>query len=228
MMSVAIFAAAPATPASAPASSATGVLIVCHGHGRLAQSELLGVELQHSDPVVTERSERSRCAAELRRQRDRDRREAGPGLHETDEPTGRLEPERRRHRLLQQRACGHHCVPVLSRDARAFVRCAGELVVHELRRALRHQHGGRVDDVLARRAEMDGARMGLADPRPQRANERLGRVSGGAALHCELGDVVQRRITCVGDRSGSLLGEDAGPALRAGERALGVEHRAQP
>ena len=83
-------------------SSASGSRRVCQGTHRLGQVELLRVRVQDVEPAVAERGERApappSCAGSSRG------RQAPPRVDDPDEPAGGLQPERRRHRLLEQRA----------------------------------------------------------------------------------------------------------------------------
>jgi hypothetical protein len=71
------------------------------------------------DATVAERCERSAGAAELRRQARG--KQPLARVDEADEPAGGLQAERRRHRLLQQRARSHHGAAMGLREARARV-----------------------------------------------------------------------------------------------------------
>ena len=74
----------------------------------LGEPELLCEEARYLRPAGPEHRERSGCAAELRRERQS--AEARARVEHSDEPAGCLQPERRRHRLLQERARRHRGV----------------------------------------------------------------------------------------------------------------------
>ena len=93
------------------------------------------------------------------------------------EPAGRLEAERRRHRLLKERSCGHRRRAVSAGELRTSVGEALELCQHEPDGATGDEHRGRIHDVLARCSEMDEVSGLVADGRPELADERLRRVS---------------------------------------------------
>jgi len=91
------------------------------------------------------------------------------------------------------------------------------------RGALREKHHGRVDDVLARRADVErfgtlGSRSGeqLDEPR-----DRIARQSG---LRSDIRYVEARRASSHGDGVGRFRGGEACPGESARESGLDVEH----
>ena len=108
--------------------------------------------------------------------------EPAAGLEDPDEPAGRLEPERRRHGLLEQGAGGHRRLAMLAREAAHAAATRSSSRQDEPEGAARDEHRGRVEDVLARRAPVDVAGGVVADGLAQRPDERLDRVAGRAAL----------------------------------------------
>ena len=102
-------------------------------------------------------------------------------MDDPDEPARRLQPERRRHGLLQQRAAGHDGGAMLLGELRARARHAVELGDDDRRRVARDERGRGVEDVLARRAAMHVTRA-LAQP----SHERLDGIAGAAAVANEL------------------------------------------
>ena len=152
------------------------------GQHRLGEAELRGQLGEHPRPVLAERGERAGRAAELRR------RGAPPAsrsarVEQRRQPAGGLEPERRRQRLLQQRAAGHQRVAVLVREPRARVRAAPSSSREDQRqRAARHEHRGGVEHVLAGRAAVDVAGGVALSGRGQRRDQRRHRVAARRGL----------------------------------------------
>ena len=119
-----IFASTPEAISSAAPSSAIRTRFVCQGSVGLGEAELCGVEARRS-PGRAHRAPqacRQRRRAALRGPSRRSSDEPRAGVEHGDEPACRLEPERRRHGLLQQRATGHRRVPVRARQRRARAR----------------------------------------------------------------------------------------------------------
>ena len=199
------------------------------GEGRHGQVELLGVQLEHADALVAEAGERPRGSAELGSEAllgDLGQRRSSLG--HPDQPAGCLEPERRRHCLLEQGARGHRRRPVLPSQGGARRDDPVGFVQHELDRPAGDQHRRRVEDVLARGAAVHVARGVVSDGRGERSDERLDGVSGRAAVLEELREVeaggVARRLD-LGRRRG---GHEPGGGCCARERALGREHSLEP
>ena len=130
------------------AELATGRRRACHGTTGSGRPSSSAYAFEHLEPVVAESGERAARAAELRREA---RRRAGARVHDADQPARRLEPERRRHGLLEQRARRRH-----------RARCSSASLAHAARRRRaprrsaqsrpRDERRRRVEDVLARRA----------------------------------------------------------------------------
>ena len=181
-MSPPIFAAASAAAVSAAPISAMRRRFECHGSDGLGQRELLGVEADDLERSIAQRRERACGSAELRREPlllyDSER---SPRVDHTDEPAGGLQPERRRHRLLQEGARGHRRRPVRAGERSAPGGQPIELREDEVERSTSDEHRRRVDDVLARRPEVDVVGGVAADGAAQLAHERLGGVSDLAA-----------------------------------------------
>ena len=111
-----IFARTPASDLEGRAELGDSDAVRVPGQRRLGEIELEGVQARDLGPVLAERSERPGGTAR-----------AGPrgscrgaatsrarASSSGDEPAGSLEPERRRHGLLEQRATGHRRVAVVS------------------------------------------------------------------------------------------------------------------
>ena len=151
-------------------------------HDRLRQLELR---------ARTRRSTSSPCRRA--RRASRRRRRAAPGsarrrealarVHEPDEPARRLQPERRRHRLLQQRARQPYGRSMLVARAARRRRRRRRARAGRARRVARDERRRGVEDVLARRAVVgvlgDRSRSrrtsgstGLPAARPSRASAR--------------------------------------------------------
>ena len=130
----------------------------------LGQVELLREQAQHLEPAVAERRQRPGRSAQLGREpRLADLHQAAAGLDERDEPGSGLCSERRRHRLLQQRAAGHDSGAMRAGELRARRRSAVQLAADEQERAPGDEHRGRVHRVLACRAPVDVAGRLAAD-----------------------------------------------------------------
>ena len=157
-----------------------------------------------------------------------DRSEAHPSLEHRDEPARRLETEGRRHGLLQERPRRHRRRAVRADELRAAAREPVELVEHERGRPARDEHRGGVDDVLARRAEVNEIRRVSTDRLTECANQRLGRIADRTACPRELLDVVQLGATRIRDPRRGRVGNEPGAGPGPGERCLRVEHPLQP
>ena len=180
---------------------------------RLRQIELLRVRVQHGEPVVAERGERPGRAAELRGQAHVG--EAVARVDDPDEPARRLQPERRRHGLLQQRAAGHDGCAMLVGELRAGGRHAVELAARRSpsRRARRARPRCRGCPGSWRR-----------DARRSDRSRNL-RTSGSTGLPA------RRPSRTSSFDVQPVYGEDVVAEverLRAGKRTLGGEHRPQP
>ena len=114
-----------------------------------------------------------------------------------------------------------------ARQLRAPVGEPVEVGEHEPDRAPRHEHRRRVDDVLARRAEMHGVGR-RADPLAQRLHERLRRVPHGAAVLRDQLRVEEIAAARLGDARCRLLRHEPGRGPREREGALRVEHALEP
>ena len=124
-----------------------------------------------SEPTAPPSWARSRSLAHARDQRARLR---------APKPAGRLQPERRRHGLLHQRAAGDRASAGARGPGRRSARPPGRATRDQAERAPGDQHRSAVDDVLARRAEVDEARRLGASP------ARIARTSGSAGLPAAL------------------------------------------
>ena len=199
------------------------------GHGRLGEAELPGEERRDLDAAVAERREGPGGSAELRREAPiRELAQPLTGVEHRHEPARGLEPERRRHGLLQQRPRRHRRVPVRSREGRAGVRHAAEVGEHQPERSPGDQHRRGVHHVLARSAEVHPPRVLLSHACDERAHERLGRGAGSARLREQLLPVVLVGGARGGDRRRRVDGDDSRGGARVGERPLRVEHRREP
>ena len=141
--------------------------------------------------------------------------EPGAGVEHGDEPAGCLEPERRRHGLLQQRATGHRRVAVRPASVAHASATRCELVEHEAERP-------RVTSIAAVSitswlvAPRCTQRAGLLPhPRDERAHERLDRVADPPALQQQLLPVVAVGRARRGDRRRLGRGDDTGEGARA-------------
>ena len=174
-MSPAILPATPAADASAAPELGDPLPVGVPRHLRLGQVELVCVEARHLETPVAERCERSRGTPELGREAvAADPLEAVEGIHQRDQPDGALQPERRRHGVLEERPPGHRRRSVRARKLRAAGGGRVEPAADESERPLRDEHRGRVHDVLARGPPVDEAGRLPADRRDA-ARERAAR-----------------------------------------------------
>ena len=133
-------------------------------HG-LREPELLCVEPDDLGCLVSESGEGSCGAAELRCEPLVSHGGESPArLEHRDEPACRLQPERRRHRLLEEGARSHRRRAVGTGERGTSVGEPVELREHEFDGTARDEHRGRVDDVLARRAQVDVVGSLVAEP----------------------------------------------------------------
>ena len=223
--SSAILAAAPASTASAPPSSAIRVRGSC-ATGGPARPGRARRRRARAPGCPRHRSRRAcRGAAELGGEPLLgDLGQQASRLGDPDQPAGCLEPERRRHSLLQQGARGHRRRPVLPGQDGARRHDAVGLGQHEQDRPVGDEHRRGVEDVLARGAAVHVARRVVSDRRGERADERLDRVAGGATVLEQLLEVEAGGVTrCLDLRRGRGRHEPGGGCC-AHERALGREH----
>ena len=197
------------------------------GNGCLRQAELVGVKPRNLGPGVAERSERARRPAELSSEACRlELRESPASVEHGDEPACGLEPEGRRHGLLEQRAGRHRRVPVrrgrASRTTSATPREIGE---DQPERAAGDEHRGGVHHVLARRTQVHEGTCFLADTGDEGTHERLDRIADLPTVAQKLRPVVPRRRARLFDRARRIVRDDTGASAGAGERALGFEQR---
>ena len=113
-------------------------------------------------------------------------------------------------------------------EARTITRQPIELGDNEPGRSVRDEHRRRVDDVLARRAEVDGIGSPLAGRVAERADERLGRIAHGAPFLHESPRVVEVDATHIRDLRGGLLRDETDGGARRRERAFRFEHAHEP
>ena len=141
--------------AEGPGQLADACSVGVPGDLRLGEPELLRERTQHGRTVIAERGERSHSAAELHGEPlAPDGVQAIGDLVERLGPPGRLEPERDRERVLQQRSPGHQGLAVAEGDFRGRVGGGAQIVEQRTERPLRDQHRRGVQDVLTRRAAM--------------------------------------------------------------------------
>ena len=103
-----------------------------------------------------------------------------------------------------------------------------ELREHECGGATRDEHRGRVDDVLAGRAQVDVVGSVVAGCSAELADERLRRVPDRAAVAREALRVVELGAARLADPSGGFLRDEAECSACLREGALRVEHPLQP
>ena len=140
---------------------------------RLGQPERRRVGLGHARPGLAERGQRARRAAELRREAlDADLVEPAPRVLQARHPARGLEPERDRHRLLEQRAARQRRVAVGARELRRRAARREQVVEQRVERARGHEHRRGVEDVLARRPAVHVRGRRALDGRGQRRLER--------------------------------------------------------
>jgi len=141
------------------------------------------------------------------------------GIVEAREPDGGLGSEGGRQRLLEQRSPGH------DRDAVCFGQPGGGIagfvdVGHDRRQRLPgHEHGCRVDDVLARRTPVDGTADVGSHSLAQLLDEGHDWVPGGGACGREFGDVEPVGPAHPHDRVGMRRWNDTNAGCGPGQRA---------
>ena len=156
-------------------------------------------------PLALEGRERPGRATELHGQALRpDVRETADRPVESAHPAGRLEAEGRGDGLLQQGASGDGRRTVVAREPGGGVGRSTQVLDDRRQRALDDQHRGRVDDVLARRATMDGRRDLRSDRGPDPPNERHDRRPGVGRLPSDRLDVQGQARCGALDRLGVL------------------------
>ena len=194
-----------------------------------ASSRSLAKRVDDLRPGDPERRERAGGAAQLHCQRSsRASNTQRPGLEHADQPRRCLEAERRRQRLLQQRARDHRRRALCLGELGAGGRHGGHVGQHEIEGAPADEHGGRVDDVLAGRSVVHVACGVFPDGRTQGAHQRLGRVAHSAALGGDAIGVEELGAAGGGDRLRGRGRDDARGRLGLRQGPLGVEHRLQP
>ena len=198
------------------------------GRVRQRQVEQRGEPLGDRDAAVAQRRERAGGAAELQHQRllaqppqplarARERRRIA----------GELEPERHRHRMLQQRARDRRGAAMLAGERREAVDRAIEVVDQRIDGGAQFEHQRGVDDVLAGGAPMHVARrlrILLGDLGGQRLDERRNHRAGLDGLAAERLDVIALGARRFGDRIDAGYRDDAERGLGARQRSLDVEH----
>ena len=105
---------------------------------------------------------------------------------------------------------------------------ASELIADQLESPPRNEHRGTIDDVLARRTEVDVAGRLASDNLPQSAHERLRRVAGRAPRRDDRVDIEALDPAGVGDWTREMGWNDARKCFGVHERALDLEHRFDP
>ena len=174
VMSRPIFPQAPASAASAAPTSVTRTRFVCQGSVGCASPSLRAKSSATAGPSTPNApsvpAAPPSCAA---RPSERTRSSQAVASSRPDEPTRRNEPERRRDGLLKQRAGGHHALAVLPGQRRCGRHGCRRVVERQPARPRGNEHRRAVEDVLARCAAVHPVGGRRADPRPQRADERL-------------------------------------------------------
>jgi len=178
-----------------------------------------------------QRGQRAGCTAELQHQGI-----VGKSLQATlaalqgIQPTRRLQPERHRHCLLQQRTPGQTGTALGLGQPRQ--RGAQDLQarphVADGRAQLQHRAG--IDDVLAGGAPVHPARgFGVArrDLRGERLHQGNGRVAGQGRRCRQRRQRVQVRAAGCFDRGERRSGNHPALHLRTGQRAFNIQHRLQ-
>ena len=153
--------------------------------------------------------------------------QAGARVERRVEPAGRLQPERDRQRLLEQRPARHRGAGVLARERRAGARDAVELLDHERARAARDEHRRRVE-----RCPGSSRRGARARHAPRRRARAAPRRAGRPALPERERRLAERRRRRSRRRraiaAAAAARDHARLRLRRRERGLGLEHRRDP
>lgn len=169
--------------------------------------------------------------AQRDRQRRRYVREPGPGIEDERVPARDPQPERRGYRMQREGARHHRRAAVLGRQRSEAVRDALQVGHHPQHGALRHRHGGGVEDVLAGRSAVhvigsvrgDPAH-GVGEPGDQ-CDDGVGVLARRDRDGARVDPVVARHLR---DRCGRGRWDDPDVGLRAGQRGLGIDHRLHP
>ena len=146
-----------------------------------------------------------------------------------DQPSGRLETERRRHRLLQQRPRRHRRQPVRLGEPRRTPRPPRRAP----RRSARAPAGRRASP-RCRRCPGSSRRNGRSPAASPPTTSRSARTSGSAGLPDSAArlddrlDVEALDPAGLGDRPRQVRRNDAGERLGVRERPLDLEHRLDP
>jgi hypothetical protein len=117
---------------------------------------------------------------------------------------------------------------VCAGELRASVREPVDLDEHERDGAAGDEHRGRVDDVLAGRAEMDVVGCLAADCSAYLADERLRRIPDRPALFCEPRRVVELDEAGLSDPTSGVLRDEPDCGACHRERLLRVQHPLYP
>jgi hypothetical protein len=143
------------------------------GQHRQRQAKFLGEQRGDPGAIGAQGGQGARGAAELHRK--------APGPHavqvrarfvQAGQPAGRDQAEGHGDRLLQQGPADHHRVAVRCGEPGGGVRGRRHIRHDRRERAPGEQHGGGVDDVLARRAPVHGRRRGRGHAPGQRPDQR--------------------------------------------------------
>ena len=134
-----------------------------------------------------------------------------------------LVAEGNRHRLLQIAAAGHRRIAVFARQRGERARNGIEIRFDQSERFADLHHGGAVGDVLGGRAPMAPLAEPVAAQRDELLHHRQHRIADALGLPFELGEIDLGHVAMPADFVGSLLRNNAEPALRPRQRALKVE-----
>ena len=217
----------PKAPAGAERAAELGdaARFVCHGSSGSA-SPSPAAKAAHVEAVAR----RARRACPPRRRAGpaaRRSRRAAPRGCTADEPARRLEAERRRHRLLQQRPRRHRRRRARS-ASRASAGDAVELLEHERRASAERRASPRVSTT----SWLVAPRWTKAPPRRRPARAAPARAGRPGSRPPRLGESRRRRTARAAqrlrDRRGGVGGIDAGQRLGGREGALDLEHRREP
>ena len=187
-----------------------------------------------------ERGEGSRCTSELRGQGIRGDSQPACGVDQPDEPARSLDAESRRHAVLRESSRGHDRSAVCVRERHELGDRRVEVVGDHPDAASCDEHERRVEDVLARRPEVNvlcgtsvcgtgvrGTSVRGSDGRSQVGQQGDDRVSTAARTAGDIRDVDLDSPRDVPDELGCGIRYQPDLRLRRRESDFGVEHCAQ-
>ena len=180
-------------------------------------------------PLFAQRVERARGPPELDGQAvaPEVREPIGGGV-DGHQPTGGLQAEGDRRRLLQERAAGHHGVAVTPGQVGAGESEAGKIGEHQVEGRARDQHRGGVEDVLAGGGVVNVLPRRCREMRSERRQHGEDRRRRCSRVTTELLDVITIGRADVRDQSRGFGWDHTDGGLSRGQLGLETQHGGQP